>query len=118
MSKQSGVTRRAFLGRSIAASAALSAPWFVPARVLGRDGAAAPSEKITLGVIGIGPRCTYDLSAMLDLPDVHCVAIADVQASRRDAGKAMVDEHYDNKDCVALSRLPASCSPARTSTPC
>ena len=49
MSKQSGVTRRAFLGGSIAAGAALSAPWFVPARVLGREGAVAPSEKITLG---------------------------------------------------------------------
>ncbi len=58
-----------------------------------------PSEKITLGVIGIGPRCTYDLQAMLNLPDVQCVAIADVQASRRDAGKALVDKHYGNPDC-------------------
>ena len=32
-----------------------------PPAPLGRDGALAPSEKITLGVIGIGPRCTYDL---------------------------------------------------------
>ena len=62
----------------------------------------AASEKITLGVIGIGPRCTYDLKAMLALPDVQCVAIADVQASRRDAGKALVDEHYGNQDCVCL----------------
>ena len=60
----------------------------------------APSEKITLGVIGIGPRCTYDLSSMLAVPDVHCVAIGDVQASRRDAGKKLVDKHYGNKDCV------------------
>ncbi len=60
----------------------------------------AASEKITLGVIGIGPRCTYDLKSMLALPDVRCVAIADVQASRRDAGKALVDEHYGNQDCV------------------
>jgi predicted dehydrogenase len=67
--------------------------------VLGRDGAVAPSEKITLGVIGIGPRCTYDLRSMLGLADVKCVAIADVQASRRDAGKALVDQHYGNKDC-------------------
>ena len=102
MSKQSSVTRRAFLGRSIAASTAFSAPWFVPARVLGREGEVAPSEKITLGVIGFGPRCTYDLRSMLELPDVRCVAIADVQASRRDAGKAMVDKHYDNKDCIVF----------------
>jgi predicted dehydrogenase len=37
---------------------------------------------------------------MLQLPDVQCVAIADVQASRRDAGKALVDQHYGNRDCV------------------
>jgi predicted dehydrogenase len=36
---------------------------------------------------------------MLGLPDVQCVAIADVQASRRDAGKKLVDKHYDNHDC-------------------
>ncbi|MGH7128974.1 MAG: Gfo/Idh/MocA family protein, partial [Planctomycetaceae bacterium] len=50
--------------------------------------------------IGIGPRCTYDLKAMLQFSDVRCVAIADVQAERRDAGKALVDGHYGNSDCV------------------
>jgi predicted dehydrogenase len=74
-------------------------PWILPSHVLGSDGAVAPSGKITLGVIGIGQRCTYDLQAMLSLPDVQCVAIADVQASRRDAGKTLVDKHYDNSDC-------------------
>ena len=63
-------------------------------------GAEAASERITLGVIGIGPRMTYDLRGVLPKPDVQCVAIADVQASRRDAGKKMVDGHYGNQDCV------------------
>jgi predicted dehydrogenase len=36
---------------------------------------------------------------MLGLSDVQCVAIADVQASRRDAGKTLVDQHYGNNDC-------------------
>ena len=71
----------------------------LPAHVLGRGGAVAPSEKITLGVIGIGPRCTYDLTAMLGLSDVQCVAIADVQVSRRDAGKTLIDKHYGTSDC-------------------
>ncbi|HEY3967488.1 MAG TPA: Gfo/Idh/MocA family oxidoreductase [Planctomycetaceae bacterium] len=96
MNSKSGATRRQFLGHSMAAAAL---PWIIPSHVLGKDGAIAPSEKITLGVIGIGPRCTYDLQAMLALPDVHCVAIADVQASRRDAGKTLVDKHYGNSDC-------------------
>lgn len=93
-------TRRDFLLSTTAAAAvATAAPTFVPAKALGRDGATAPSEKITLGVIGIGPRCTYDLTAMLKFPDVRCVAIADVRASRRDAGKKLVDEHYGDDSC-------------------
>ncbi len=96
MNDQSGFSRRHFLGGSVMAA---SAPWIIPSKALGRDGAVAPSEKITLGVIGIGPRCTYDLQAMLKLQDVQCVAIADVQASRRDAGKMLVDKHYGNSDC-------------------
>jgi len=93
-------TRRDFLRRSAVTGAALALPSVVPGHVLGRDGAAAPGETVVLGVIGIGPRCTYDLKAMLGLADVRCVAIADVQASRRDAGKRLVDEHYGNQDCV------------------
>ena len=92
-------SRRNFVRKSAVAAAVLSLPTIVPAKLLGREGAVAPSEKITLGVIGIGPRCTYDLKAMLGLTDVQCVAIADVQASRRDAGKKLVDEHYGNQDC-------------------
>jgi predicted dehydrogenase len=92
-------TRRDFLHRSRAAAAG-SLMTVLPGRVLGRDGQSAPSEQITLGVIGIGPRCTYDLQAMLQFADVRCLAIAEVQASRREAGKQLVDRHYDNGDCA------------------
>src|SRR5262245_41029708 len=98
MSHVAGSTRRDFVLESVAAAASLAT--FIPAHVLGREGKVPPSEKTTLGIIGIGPRCTYDLKAMLPFPDVRCLAIADVQAKRRDAGKALVDEHYGNRDCV------------------
>jgi predicted dehydrogenase len=96
MSKSATTTRREFVLGSVAAA---SAATIVPALVLGQEGKVAPSEKITLGVIGIGPRCTYNLKAMLPLQDVRCVAIAEVQAKRREAGKKLVDDHYGNKDC-------------------
>ena len=99
MRRRTTSTRREFVGRTVVASAAAALPWVVSSHVLGLEDAVAPGNKITLGVIGIGPRCTYDLTAMLALPDVRCVAIADVQASRRDAGKALVDKHYGNSDC-------------------
>lgn len=97
-------TRRQALG-SIAAGTALGFPMFVPSNILGREGAIAPSEKINLGVIGIGPRCTYVLKSMLGLKDVRCVAITDVQKSRREAGKALVDKISGNNDCKLYSDM-------------
>jgi predicted dehydrogenase len=38
----------------------------------------------------------------MTLPDVQVVAIADVQANRRDAGKKLVDQHYGNQDCALV----------------
>ncbi|MBL8827256.1 MAG: Gfo/Idh/MocA family oxidoreductase [Planctomycetaceae bacterium] len=93
------VSRRSFLQATAASTAAAGLAMIVPASVLGREGKTAPSNKLTLGVIGIGPRCTYDLKSMLQFEDIRCVAIADVQASRRDAGKTLVDTHYGNSDC-------------------
>jgi len=93
-------TRREFLAGTAAVGAA-ALPTIVSARALGREaGAAAASERITLGVIGIGNRCRYVLGSMLGLPDVQCVAIADVQKSRRDAGKQLVDGKYGTQDCT------------------
>lgn len=86
----SGSTRRSFL----ASSSAVLLPALATAgpRV-------DVNSRINLGVIGIGPRCTYDLTAMLKFDDIRCVAIADVQKSRREKGKALVDGHYGNADC-------------------
>ncbi len=99
MHPQSNSTRRSFLKGSASLAAAATAATVLPSRVLGLDDATAPSETLTLGVIGIGPRCTYDLTSMLQFDDIRCVAIADVQQSRRDAGKTLVDTHYGNSDC-------------------
>ncbi len=94
------LTRRGAIERSLAVGAAAAVPWFMPGAVFGAEDKAVPSERITLGVIGIGPRATYDLGGMLKQPDCQCVAVCDVQASRRDAGKKLIDKHYGNSDCV------------------
>ena len=98
MSQPQHASRREFLCRAAAAGVAL--PAVIPAAALGRDGAVPPGEKILLGVIGIGPRCTYDLQPILGMADIRCVAIADVQMSRRNAGKKLVDGRYGNQDCM------------------
>ena len=70
-------TRRRFLGVAAATEAA-AVPWVVPSSVLGRDGQTPPSEKITLGALGVGDQGTADMNAFRQLPDVRVVAIYDV----------------------------------------
>jgi len=51
----SAISRRRFLRRSATAiGAAIVAPTIIPASALGRGGARAPSERITMGFIGVG----------------------------------------------------------------
>lgn len=100
MKYKSTSNRRTFIKKSAISTAAISIPWIIPSTALGKDGAAVASDRITLGVIGIGPRCRRVLDGMMQHADIQCIAIADVQASRRDKGKDQVDAHYGNKDCV------------------
>ncbi|MBI1318316.1 MAG: gfo/Idh/MocA family oxidoreductase [Candidatus Hydrogenedens sp.] len=87
-------TRREFIRRAAAASAAFAVPTIIPARAMGDATTAAPSERITLGVIGMGPRCRAVLPAMLSHPDVQCIAMADVQADRRDSAQRYMEKNH------------------------
>jgi len=91
--------RRRFLKTTLSAGAAAVAPQIIPSSALGRDGAVAPSERITVGGIGIGRRGTYDLGCFLEQPDVQFVAVCDVKAARRSAVKQIADKKYGNQDC-------------------
>ena len=76
---QTAMQRRTFLKHSAtAALGALSVPLVVPAGVLGKDGRAAPSERITLASIGVGGMGTNNMRAFLAQPDVQVVAVCDV----------------------------------------
>ena len=75
-------------------------PTIIPASALGKNGAVAPSNRIVVGAIGIGPRGREDLGAFLKQPDVQFVAIADVQEERREIVRRMANKCYGNEDCV------------------
>ena len=96
----SGLSRRRFLKGVSAAAGAMAIPWVIPASALGKGGTVAPSERIVLGGIGLGGRGSADLGAMMAEPDVQFVAVCDVQKSRREAIKSMVDNKYGTKDCA------------------
>ena len=69
------LTRRGVLKSMLAAGAA---PWIVPAHVRGAEGKTAPSNKITLGVLGVGDQGQADMRGFLGLDDVRVVALCDV----------------------------------------
>ena len=101
MREKSAIARRHFLKQGLSAvGAALAGPYIIPASALGADGDVSPSERITLGGIGIGSRGGYDLSCFLNEKDVRFVAIADVKAVRREAVKKTADGRYGNQDCA------------------
>lgn len=100
------LTRRQMLGKTARAGAALAAPWVVPASVLGRDGAVAPSDRIILGGIGIGGRGQHDLGELIANPDVQFVAVCDVRMERRLAIKNMADVKYRNTECATYRHFP------------
>lgn len=95
--KNRNIDRRRFL-KTIAGSAVV--PYVVASSVLGKGNATAPSERITLGVIGCGNRGLYDLGHFLREPDVQCLAVCDCWLSRREKAKTVVDNHHGNSDCV------------------
>ncbi len=95
MPKARPVSRRHFLAQAAAASAVFSVPTIVPARALGRDGNVAPSERVTLAGLGIGPRGTYVLyDCFMKEPVVQFVAIADIRKDRREEHKKKGEEIY------------------------
>jgi predicted dehydrogenase len=83
---QNEMSRRHFLGRvpvSMAAGATV-AHRLATARVIGAN------DRIRFGIIGAGARGQEDLKAATALPNVECVAIADVYTRRHDEVRSFI----------------------------
>jgi len=78
---------------------ALAAPTFIPARALGAEGTTAPSERVTLGVIGWGMQGPSNTDAFLHLPACQVVAACDLDKGHLQSALDKVNSHYGNKDC-------------------
>jgi len=91
------LNRRGFLQRAGGAALGFAAPMIVPARVLGRGGAVAPSERIALGCIGVGGQGQGNMRNFIAQPDAQIVALCDVEKGFENkglaaAGKTAVDQ--------------------------
>jgi len=75
-------------------------PAIIPASVLGRNGNVAPSNRIVVAGIGIGPRGRNVMRPFLNQADVQFVAVCDAQEERREIVRRTVNRHYQNEDCT------------------
>jgi ketosteroid isomerase-like protein len=69
------LSRRDFLRSSAALATAVAAPTILPSSVFGAN---APSNRITLGIIGCGNQSTVDIPEWLKNDDCQIVAVCDV----------------------------------------
>lgn len=96
------VNRRTFLRLG---SAAAAGPFLLPGRARGQDGRSAPSNRVTLGAIGLGWQGPGNLQRFLGLDDVQVVAVCDVDQNHLARAKAMVDEAHGNTDCAVHTQF-------------
>ncbi len=95
-------TRRQFLQRAATSAGSVAVlPNIITSAALGAEGRPPASERIVVGVIGVGGRGRDDMRAFLAQPDVQVVAVCDVYGDRRLAAKEMVNQKYNNQDCAA-----------------
>jgi myo-inositol 2-dehydrogenase / D-chiro-inositol 1-dehydrogenase len=81
-------SRRSFLRSMLVAGVA---PAFISSRVRGANGAIAPSNKITFGLIGTGDHGrAVNLASILAEPDAQVVALCDVDRKHLDLAAQMV----------------------------
>jgi len=101
------ITRRRFLA---GAAAAAAAPYIVPASALGADGRAAPSERIGVGILGLGDRGNAHLKSLIQNAGVQVLAVCDPFEDKREAARKFAETAYadraargEYKGCLATS---------------
>jgi predicted dehydrogenase len=103
MQQSAEFDRRQFLQRT---AGAVGAACVLPASALGKEGAVAPSDRLTLAQIGTGMMGTGDLGIMRRFPEVQMVAVCDVdrrsknvnnQTYGREPARALVEKYYGER---------------------
>ena len=84
-------SRRAFLRKGIAGAAASAFPTIIPCSVLGAN---APSNRITMGCIGVGRMGRGDMRSFMGFKQLQVLAVCDVDANRAEDALALVEKTY------------------------
>ncbi len=107
--KINSLSRRAFLKRSIAAGVIYVLPAIVPASVFGEN---APSNRITIGMIGTGGQGVWNLKGLLHKPSAQVVAVCDVDLTHREQARRLAHlaenaSYNDFRELLAKSDVDA-----------
>jgi len=91
-------SRRQFIMRAaLTVGATVVGPSLIPAFARGVKGKVAPSNRIAMGLIGVGGMGTHNLKAFLGYPQVQVVAVCDVDRAHRETARRMVDAYYSKE---------------------
>jgi len=91
LKRQTSTTRRVFLQRT---AAAFAAPIVVPSAVFGAE-KAAPGDRITVGMIGMGRQAYLrNMKQFLTMDDVQLLAVCDVDSWRLNNAQKAIEAHY------------------------
>src|SRR3954464_15430512 len=90
-SRHAGMNRRHFLATM---GVAIAAPTIIPASALGLEGKAAPSERVTLGVVGWGMQGPSNTDAFLGLNNCQVVAACDLDKKALEKAVNRINGHY------------------------
>jgi predicted dehydrogenase len=96
------LSRRQVLRRAAGTAAGvIGFPHIVGSSALGQGGHVAPSERITMGCIGVGWQGGHNMRQFLGEKDCRIVAICDVDKNHLGSAVNAVNKKYGNEDCVA-----------------
>ncbi|MHC4430482.1 MAG: Gfo/Idh/MocA family protein [Planctomycetota bacterium] len=91
------ISRRTFVR---GATAAVTVPYLVASSVLGQGDRPAPSNRLTIGLVGLGSMGMRHVKGFLQEADCQIVAVCDVDVTRRRDAAGEINAHYDNNDCA------------------
>ena len=104
MAGRNALGRRQFLKRAAGTAAgAMGFPYIVSSSALGKADNVAPSERITMGCIGVGWQGGSNMNSFLREKDCQIIAICDVDKNHLQGAVNRVNGQYKNKDCAAYA---------------
>src|SRR5262245_51009620 len=97
------LTRRSFVQSATVLTSA--APFLLPARVWSAD--SKPNDRLTLGFIGNGTQGRGLMGGFLGRKDTQTLAVCDVDTTRRENAKKIVEDHYAKQNDASFKGCAA-----------